>query len=504
MNSDHSLFWLRCMGAASLSLFSMWAQATTWSIRPVCTGVSNCYTHPQDLTYWGAIAPGDTVLVYPPSSGGAWVSRYPGAAALSIDLARGNAGNPITVQGVNGAMVAQGLNISRSQYLNVLGLDISENRFNADGSGRAAVTIQAGSSDIGVSANKIHQATGHGVSVASTAGPRIVIGPGNGIYSNQSNGVTVLAPGSDAAAQPAVGSLVTGNTIAANGVHGVEVEASYWRVDHNHVLINGLNSGGSSGIHFFSASDKPGADCDFNEVLYNHVTGQRDSTQANGNGIQIDHFCDSNIVGFNVVWANDGAGISIMASRGNVVAMNTVYNNEQDTHRAGTPALRGEIILASWANFCWNSYIDAASCMLPVGRTSNNVIFDNVIHSSQAAVPGLLANPDAADPARNRNAIYPNLFFNSAGGANLRWGERDYVHAADIDRVTGLSSQGGGTLVEPPFFTDAANPGPGQNGLRLKAKPSLEGWVLPVDMVDMLGAKPAVGSAYFGAYYSKP
>jgi hypothetical protein len=478
------------------------AQATTWLIQPDCTGTANCFPHPQALYNWSAIAPGDVVRIAPDSAGTGWVSRVPGAAVLSLDLARGTAGQHITVTAVGGAKLLQGVNVARSQYVDLIGLDVSENR----SGGNAAITLQAGSADITVQASRIHDAAGHGVNVTSTAGSRLRIGPDNGIYNNQFNGVNIEASGADGAqTAPAIGSEVFRNVISANGLHGVDVSASYWRVAQNQVLVNGLRAGGSSGVHLFSHSDQAGADCDGNEVTYNHVTGQRDSTLYDGNGIQSDHFCDRNIIAFNVVWANAGAGISLIAGRGNIVAMNTLYNNATDQNRATTAALRGELIVASWADFCWNSYIDAASCKLPAGRSGGNLIFDNLIHSNQARVPALLLNAEAVDASRgNTQAIYPNLLFNSVGGPNLRWNERDYTNAADIDRVTGLSAYGGGTMVEPPAFVDVANPGPSTHGLRLKAKPSLEAWALPAPMPDMQGKQAVPGAAYVGAYYTAP
>lgn len=482
------------------------AQAAQWTIQPDCTGQSLCFTHPQDLHDWRVIAPGDTVLLYPDRQGTGWLSRAPGAASLSIDQARGAPEKRITVVGVNGARLLQGLNVNRSQYLDLVNLDVSENRVSALGVGSAAVTLQGGSADISVRGSRIHHATGHGVSVSSTAGARLMIGPDNGIYNNQFNGISIHASGASLAnGGPVISSEVSGNVISANGLHGVDVEASYWRVGRNQVMVNGLNGGGSSGIHLFSRTDRTDADCDFNEVSYNHVSGQRDSTLFDGNGIQSDHFCDHNIVVFNVVWGNAGAGVSLIAGRENIVAVNTLYNNATDQQRAGTPALVGELIVASWADFCWNGYIDPASCKLPPGRSSGNLVFDNLIHSNQAAVPAVAFNPEAINASRNNvNFVYPNLMFNSAGGPNLRWGERDYVHAGDIDRVTGLAALGGGTMVEPPAFVDPANPGPTVHGLRLKAKPSLEGWVIPDAFRDTQGNLAVPGSAYVGAYYTKP
>jgi hypothetical protein len=496
-----------CLGLwAALMLVSgaQTAHAATWTIQPDCTGQTRCFTHPQALYNWSAIAPGDVVQLMPDAQGSGWLSRLQGAAALSIDLARGTAQQHITVVAVNGAKLLQGVNVSRSQFLDLIALDVSENR-SANGAGSSAITIQGGSSDISVQASRIHHATEHGVNVTSTAGPRVSIGPNNGIYSNQFAGVAVHASGATLVnGMSAISSQVYGNLIGANGLHGVDVEASYWRVSYNQVMVNGLNSGGSSGVHLFSRTDQAGPDCDFNEVSYNHISGQRDSTLSDGNGIQSDHFCDRNLIAFNVVWGNAGAGVSLIAGRGNIVALNTLYNNAADQNRASTPALRGELIVASWADFCWNGYIDPASCKVPAGRASGNLIMDNLIQSNQAAVPAMLFNADAIDASRgNVQSVYPNLMFNNMGGANLRWGARSYTNAGDIDRVIGLSAMGGGTLVEPPAFVDPANPGPATQGLRLRTKPSLAGWAIG-GLPDLLDAQGGPGDAFLGAYFTKP
>lgn len=490
-----------------LSLLAFWVcaapvHASVWTIQPDCTSTPQCFTHPQDLTNWSRIAPGDTVLVHPAAAGAAWTSRFPGAATLSIDLAQGLPDRPIQVVGMAGVRIAQGVNIGRSAHLDIRGLDVSDNRVFTGGVGRAAVTIQAGSTGIRLTDSLVHDATGNGINISADAGSGLSIGPGNRIDNNRANGIAVLASGQGGSG--GVASQIVGNEITRNGTHGVEVMASFWRVARNTVRDNGALVGGTSGIHLFSRSDLATPDCDHNEVLYNHVSGQRDSTAADGNGVQIDHFCDRNILAFNAVWGNAGAGISVVAGRQNFIGYNTVAGNATDLNRAATPALRGEILLASWPNFCWNAYVDAASCNLPAGRASGNTFMGNVIHSTQKAVPALHVNPDAMDPARNQNSFAPNLMFNAAGGPVLRWGERDVALAADVDRLTGLQALGHAHLIERPAFADPAQPGPAAHGLRLVSKPSGNGWPVPIVLPDLAGQMPSEGAAQLGAYYTRP
>ncbi|TDM09234.1 MAG: hypothetical protein C4K60_07995 [Ideonella sp. MAG2] len=409
------------------------AQATEWSVRPSCTGVAYCFTNPMGSTVvngktyslagrWSFLLPGDVLVIYPSAQPSGWLptGALSGAPALNIDGARGSAAAPIKVMAAAGQTVklAQGLNITNgSQYLEVSGLDISDAR-----AGRHAVVIDGGSSDIVLKSNRIHDAALNGVNITPLAGPRLVIGPDNVIANNRGNGAALGSSGLNPSTN-AIGSYFSGNTVSGNGRHGISSEASYWSIERNQVQGNGTAIGGTSGIHLFSARDSAEADCDGNLVIYNYVNGQQDNKLADGNGIQVDHFCDNNIVAFNVAWGNAGAGISLLVGRGNYIVANTVGGNATDTNRLRSPGVfRAEIGLASNTSVCYN--IDAAGqCMgwlpVPAGRSGGNYIYGNLVYSTQAAVPGIGATPDFSDPARHSNSLYPNLFFNGGGGVNL-------------------------------------------------------------------------------------
>ncbi|MEY4428768.1 MAG: hypothetical protein RLZZ182_1457, partial [Pseudomonadota bacterium] len=332
------------------------------------------------------------------------------------------------------------------------------------------------------------------------------LGPDNRIQYNKQHGVATSAHGFDPAATSLdLTSEVSGNLVQGNGMHGIDISASYWRVGRNQLRFNGWITGGTSGIHLFSRTDNAaGLDCDHNQVLYNHVQAQRDRTAYDGNGIQVDHFCDGNLVAFNVAWGNDGAGLSVVAARGNVVAHNTLVGNAQDMNRANSPALRAELILASWPDFCWNPYVDAASCQLPAGRTSDNLFINNILQASQPGVPALWVNDDAVAPSRNRNRFGPNVYGHSAGGPVLRWGAYDARDARVADQFMQGSADAAVALVEQAAFLDASNPMPPRHGLRLRAMPSRLGPGPLSSLPDAAGVLPLAGMSGWGAYYFGP
>jgi hypothetical protein len=483
------------------------AQAVTWEIRPDCApGASRCLTHPQKLTQWQAVAPGDEVWIYPSGTEEGWLSQLGAATVLHIENAQGTPLAPIVVRGVGGPKLVHGANVTRSAHVVLRDLDITEQRRWADGSGRPALTLQGGTHHVQLLTSNLHHATGSGVNVSADAGAWLQIGPGNRIQYNKQHGVATSVHGLDPQADsPAITSEVSGNVVQGNGLHGIDISASYWRVSGNQLRFNGWVSGGTSGIHLFSRTDNAtGLDCDRNEVLYNHVQGQRDRTAYDGNGIQVDHFCDNNLVAFNVAWGNDGAGLSVVAARANVVAHNTLVGNAQDLNRASSPALRAELIVASWTDFCWNTYVDPGSCRLPAGRTSDNLFINNIVQASQPGVPALLVNDDAAAPARNRNRYGPNLYGHSAGGPVLIWAAWQARDARGVDGLMQGSADAGVALVETSAFLDPANPMPPRHGLRLRAMPSRVGLGPLSSLPDAAGVLPLAGMSGWGAYYFAP
>jgi len=132
-------------------------------------------------------------------------------------------------------------------------------------------------------------------------------------------------------------SIIKNNRVYNNGYHGIELSARYYIVENNIFHDNGQdNTGGASGIHTYSrASDEDitqDRGGDHNTIRYNTIYGTKDDVGArtDGNGIQMDMWCDSNTIYNNVVYDNDGAGIILYGASGNKVYNNTMYGNGQD------------------------------------------------------------------------------------------------------------------------------------------------------------------------------
>lgn len=478
---------LHMLGA--LALLPLAAHATTWTV-----GSGKNFATPETID-WTKVKPGDTVLIYP----GTYGSTKGTGNSMTLNGVVGSASLPITVKAYSTAPVlSSGINITGStQYVTIAGLDVTRNALLYK---YAAIVVQGNAHDVTLSQLKVHNAyVGIGF---SGAGLRNRI-EASEVYSSSTNGIGLDAYASTAIPDDANRSVLSGNNIHDNGGHGVEILSSYWRVEKNVVTNNGKRYGGTSGIHLFSRADVPGAvDCDRNVIVYNYVSLQHDTQAADGNGIQIDNFCDYNTVAWNVLWNSDGAGFSLLDGAYNQIYANTSYRNARASKSSGV--VRGELIFTAYANLCSNPNVDSKYCNVPAGRSSNNVIYDNLTYSDQAAVPAIITNTEFTDPSRNSNAFYPNLYWNSAsGGTMLSWQGKACNTAASIDSVTGLSAQGGGNLVELPKFVNTAAPGKGSDGLRLSAQPSNQGWVINPPQPDMLGTMPSSGIAWYGAYYTR-
>ncbi len=481
-----------------------WTMALSVIVGMSVTGVAGATTYTvgngknfasPSLINWSQLRPGDEVVIYPGTYGDDGMGN-----SLTVSGISGTSVLPITIKAFSTSdrpVFTRGIEVTTSsKYVTIAGFDVSRPAYEQPW---AAVVVHGQSSDIKLKDLKVHDS--HvGVSVTQ-AGARNVV-ESSEVYSNAHHGITAATVSADSSNR----SRVSGNYVHDNGGHGIDVTGSYWRIERNAVSNNGLAYGGTSGIHVFSAENNSPSTCAYNEIFYNYAYSQRDSTQADGNGIQVDHFCDYNTVAFNVAWANAGAGISLFVGKGNKIYANTLRGNAADLSRASrTGVWRGEMILGSLATVCANSDT-SGNCLSwisnPAGRSSGNIVYDNVVVSLQSGVPAIHATDHFVSPAYNVNNLYPNMYWNVGGGASLQWASQSYFTASQIDTVTGLSA--GGNVVELPSFQNVGNPKYGSDGLRLTSKPSKEGWVITPQVQDMLKIYPASGVSYFGAYYTSP
>jgi hypothetical protein len=469
------------------------ARATVFTVGPGKT-----FATPEHIQ-WNEVHPGDSLVIYP----GTYPSLLGTGNSMVVNGVKGTAAKPIIVEASSttdtpkldaGIVITGG-----SEYVTLANLDVSRPVTQQ----YAAVVVQGKAANIVLSGLNVHDSF---VGVQFTD-------PGLGntlqqsqVYGNLRHGVTAAPPDQSFVPDTNHRSFMTANVIHDNGAHGIEITGPYWTVEHNHLTHNGAALHGTSGIHVYSTTDVSGTyGCTYNVISYNYVTGQQDLDGTDGNGIQVDDFCDYNTLSYNVVWANAGAGISVLDAMGNTVLANTSYANATDTGRVQKlpGVFRGEIILGSMANLCSNPFVLPAYCHVAAGRSSDNVVQNNLVVSGQSAVPGIFVSSDAV--TRNTNYLYQNMYFNlgsNSTGIELLWDDVAHYTAAAIDATTGQSGRGGGSLVEAPLFTAPA--APATDGLDLSKKPSLDGLLLTPAAADMRGVLPATGDSRFGAYYKAP
>jgi len=475
------------------ALLSSPASATVFTV-----GADKTFATPEQID-WREVHPGDTVVIFP----GTYPSRLGTGNSMVVNGVIGTAAKPITVEAsspTNMPKLNAGIEITGgSQYVTIKNLNVSRPVTQQ----YAAVVVQGKAAHIVLSGLEVHNSY-VGVQFTETGLQNVL--QESQIYDNVQHGVTAAPPNTAFVPNAAHSSLMTGNTIHDNGAHGIEITGPYWNVEHNHLTHNGGAVHGTSGIHVYSTTDVAGTyGCNHNTISYNYVTSQQDLDGTDGNGIQIDDFCDDNSIAFNVVWANAGAGISILDAMGNTVFANTSYKNATDTGRVHKypGVFRGEIILGAMDDLCSNPDVLPAHCEVPAGRSSDNLVENNLVVSGQSDVPGVFVSSDAVK--RNTNYIYENMYHNlgsSTTGIELLWDYVPHYSAATIDEATGQSRRTGHSLVETPDFIAAATPG--TDGLALSRKPSLDGAIVTPAAHDIRGVLPEAGDSRFGAYYKTP
>lgn len=401
---------------------------------------------------WSELAAGTRVMVLPGS--------FAGPVAMT---ANGSAAAPIRVEPVDPAqrpVVRDSIDIRGASHLTVTGLQVQSPTW-------GGFVIRQGSRQITLERNVIRSAP-IGINVTDGAGPGLVLDQ-NVIEDSITHGINVATN-----ATSAQRNAITGNTLRRSGHHGIELRGSFWRVERNDVSGSGRSIPGTSGIHVYSAGpdDDSGDD---NVVRYNTSHANADTAASDGNGIQIDHWCDRNIVAFNLVWGNDGSGINLYEATDNVVYANTSLRNNLDPN--GTHGALSEIVIgASPSN----------------SRTTRNRVFDNIAVATRANVPAIYVDGRAY---LHPNQVGPNLLHNTAGGTVVRWSDSMFLKdVASIDAVTGTR----GNVVELPTFVNPANPL--QGGLKLLRAPGGRGTPLNNDIdFDNVAFHP--GQANFGAYF---
>jgi parallel beta-helix repeat protein len=420
---------------------------------------------------------------------------------------QGTATAPITVAPVSAKAVVRlqgGVNIRASSYVVLSGMA----RITAPPEALAAVIIDQGSHHVTVRGNTIEDAHfGVALGTGTYGGLGGPAGVGNLIEDNLIQrhalvGIAVSAgtSGKNKSTGQVEHNRIRLNTVADNGGHGIDLDnAAYASVERNLVRRNGLGDaagtlGGYSGIHLRS-TDPSGKRCTGHLVRWNLVldTQERPALAAcddtsgsghcvDGNGIQVDLFCDANEVSYNVVKGNAGSGIHVFTARDNDVHSNTVVGNNRQADRMAfqSPADVGEILVSTAV----------------AGRTSGNRVYDNIAWPDVASVPAVTASASVSGAA---NRLGPNMLYNTrrnAGWPVFSLAGTVANDATQIDSLTGTT----GHLVAKPLFLDIQQPE--AEGLQLTAKPAKPGEPPSPLLPDRLGLMPPASQPrYFGAYY---
>lgn len=405
---------------------------------------------------WASLAAGTLVQVA--------AGTYAGPVTIT---SQGTASAPIEIQAANPSvppLVTSAFDFQGAAHVRLKG-------FVVDGSPWGAVVLRKGSHHVSVQGNSLRRSY-MGVVVSDGAGEALSI-DGNVIEDNQTHGISVT----QVTTPTAVASRIVNNTIRRNGHHGVELRSSRWVIERNVVSEHGSGIGGATGIHLFSASPTEDSGDD-NIIRYNFSYANRDRLlHWDGNGIQADQWCDRNVIAYNVVWSNDGAGVALFDSGSNEVYGNTAYDNAQDTARPASST--GEITLSKAAS-------------TPINRTANNKVYNNTLSVKRSGATALTVDNAAA---AGNNTLGPNLYApHPVGGAVLRKGTQYAKTTAEVNTVSGLK----GNTVEGVVWKNPTNPL--SHGLALGQAPSKPGQKPSVP--DMLGVTPSSGLRYFGAYYT--
>lgn len=409
---------------------------------------------------WVSLPPGTTVSVSPGTYGGPVTITAQGTASAPIRVVAADAAHP--------PVLTNSVDIQQAAWVQVVGLVVQQPVY-------GGFVIRRGSHHITVADSVVRQAP-IGIDITDGAGTGLAL-LRNRIEDSTTNGIGIDGINADAADR----SLIQGNTVLRSGWHGIDLRGSHYDVEANTVSFSGQLVGGTSGIHVYSGGAGEGTGAD-NVLRYNRSYANADTRLSDGNGIQIDQWCDGNTVAFNVVWGNDGAGIIVFDANDNQVFANTARGNGLDPN--GTHGTLGELILSG------------SAAGEAIGRPAANRLYDNLLVATRLAVPALAVDSRAA--AQSSNRVGPNLMHHEAGGTALLGASTQVFNTGPaIDAVTGTT----GSLVTAPAFADVTQPL--ADGLRLLASPGGGGVALAgqTDITGRTAGAADVGGVYFGAYF---
>lgn len=409
------------IGTLVLPARATWA--TTYHVYPLGTG-----TTAGDRIYgpsqfdWSRAAPGDVFLLY--GDRGTFKEYF-------TIFAKGSPSQPIIIKPAPGEapVIEASVVLTQAEYVKVEGLTITNSPY-------SGVIIQAGSHHVSVSRCVVRN-NALGIWIGNAAGMenRVL---DNEVSLNRAHGIAIDLVNCAAGRE----TIIAGNRVFENGYHGLEINGNYYIIERNEVFRNGRDLMGTSGIHIYS----PSADHDsgdHNIIRYNITHHHMALSGGDGNGIQLDQWCDFNKIYYNISYANDGAGINIFDSSDNIIYNNTVYGNMIDPGRSHP--IRAELILAS--EFTHN-----------VDRTNNVVVANNIIVANDPSNYAIYVDRLTSD---NHLLIENNLFFHAQGAPFYFWNGQTGTRISTWNKFPGSTSN----LYGDPRFAQSPPKAPGDFAL---------------------------------------
>lgn len=328
-----------------------------------------------DNVPWSRLVPGDRVVLHGTLAGGIVIRGH------------GSADRPIMVSAASGSVVTGSVVIEAARHIVIDGLTVRD-------SAQSAFILRAGAEAITI---RNSQASGSAIGIwigaGAGGGHRIL---DNVVHDNQGDGIAI----DEINASPGQETVIAGNQIFGNGVHGLEINGNHYVVEHNIVHDNGSAMSGASGIHTYAKDANQDAG-KHNIIRYNISYGNIDRSAQDGNGIQLDQWCDDNQVYFNLAFDNDGAGIVLFDAANNVVENNTLYGNTRDPGRSH--AYKADLVVAS--DYTTN-----------VDHAFGNVLRNNLVYALRAGHYAIYVNSFSA---RHMKAIGGNDFVHADDGSPL-------------------------------------------------------------------------------------
>jgi len=359
------------------------------------------------------IAPGDTVVLY--GTEGPYKSSFP------LYGWKGTVQSPITFRAASGQtpVIEGSIDIQQSEYVIVQGITVANSQY-------AGIMIRKGSNNITITQCTVKN-NSLGIWISDGAGMENKI-TSNEVFSNRTHGIVADKINCISGKE----TVISENKIYSNRVHGIEINANYYIIEKNEVFANGIGSPGTSGIHLWSSNAQEPTG-DNNVIRYNICYGNKETNGPDGNGIQLDMWCDYNQVYYNICYNNDGAGIAVFDSAESTIFNNTLFNNGLNKNRSHL--LKGEIFLATHS-------------AKTTDHVTNVTVKNNIIVSNRENIPAIAVDTPTSN---NSLSIGNNLLYNTKGGKLFVWGN---VSGTDIKQWNELSG-GANDISQNPVFASA-------------------------------------------------